>query len=462
MYNIKGFIRIESLVKNQVGQNSVIGEPSVLAMTYSREMGEYSTPSITGISLVSVSSFDDTGKVPAPKNITDSILAISKFVYDYASAKAGAINAVDFNADISTAFPDTIGTLNFGSLINNGNLSLPAFMSWTNPTLPANIIKIWFSDNSFRQQYDQFEIVVIPPIDNLDDFYKSLNVIKLTVSARSFPDIQDLIQAAKKGNPETVTRSSSYDYYNPLTGLPAIPTIWSVLIYGLAGDNIDSTKDAIVAYILANSVHTRAEWTVIFPELFKRTEFIILPRWENYAIPNLTVSPGIYSPIFNLKDSFGYAKAKIPGYPSAHVDTYLDGFGLTYKSLAALCIGSVDNRDSLFHLTDIFPDYIDESTMSIDFNRQGIKTQGFSSLLEHLVIVAETANDFNDIPSDVRRVKRGPTTFISAVYRNIQYLVATKFTGTQAPQPAPTTTPAPTLAPGSTPTPYGTPAPYGP
>jgi hypothetical protein len=428
MYSLKGFIEIEALVKNNVGVNSVIGELSVLASTYSRERGDYFNPTYPGFNLVTLSSVTDSTKVPVDPVLSSHVLEVAKYVYDYCLLKAGGINQTDFNADISTYFAEEIQTLNFGLFVSNGDLSLPAFMSWTNPLLPANVIKIWFADSAFRQQYDQFEIIVIPPVPDLDDFYLAVSAIQTKVQSRSIPELVDLIQASKLNNPETVLRTNSYDYYNPVTSLPVFETLWSVLIYGAAGDNIDTIKDATIAYILANSTHSRAEWTVILPDLFKRTEFVVLPRWTNLAIPNLTTTVGIYSPVINLRESNIYAKAKVPEYTSAHIDLYLTALGVNYKSLAVLCISNPENRDGKFELRTLYPDYINVGTNSLDFNRMSAVTQEFVDLLERMLIVAETMTEFSDVPPEVRRVKRGTRVFASAVYDNIQYLVLSRST----------------------------------
>jgi len=426
MYSLKGFIEIEALVKNNVGVNSVIGELSTLAMTYSRERGDYFDPTYPGFNLVTLHSVSDSGKVPVEPVLSTHVLEVSKYVYDYCLLKAGGINSVDFNADIKTYFSDKIQNLNFGLFVSNGDLSLPGFMSWTNPLLPANTIKIWFADSVFRQQYDQFEVVVIPPVPDLNDFFLSISAIQTKVQSRSFPELVDLIQASKLNNPETVVRTNSYDYYNPTTNLPVFETLWSVLIYGAAGDNIDTIKDATIAYVLANSTHSRAEWTAILPDLFKRTEFVVLPRWLDLAIPNLTTSVGIYSPIINLSESISYTKAKVPEYTSAHIDLYLSSFGVNYKSLAVLCISNPENRDNKFDIRLLHSDYINVGTSSLDFNRMSASTQEFVDLLERMLIVAETISDFSDIPAEVRRVKRGTRLFVAAVYQNIQYLVLAK------------------------------------
>lgn len=430
-YNLKGFVKVDALTNNNVGINSPIGEPSTWSLTYTRERGEYSNPTYVGYTLVSVSSSDTvTGKKPVDPSYADHVLEVVKWVVDYAVTKGGLIVDTELRDDLLAEFPSSINNLNYGTLVSNGTISLPGFLSWINPQLPSNLLKIWFADNSFKQQYDQFEIIVIPPIANLNDFFLGPNSVKVKVNERTYPEMIDLIQAAKGNDPETAVRVNSYDYNNAAYPDFTFPTLWGTLIYGLAGDNIDAIKDATIAYVLANSTHTREEWTAILPDLFKRTEFLLIPRWDQYAIPNLTIQAGIYSPIINLKEGAIFTKAKVPGYPTPHIDEYLDTFGVPYRSLAILSISNPDNLLNRFNINDIFPDYINSGTTTLDFNRMSLVTQLWASMINEMLIVAESATDFSDIPITMRRVKRDQRLYIAKVYGNIQYLIMTKQTVT--------------------------------
>jgi hypothetical protein len=427
MFQFKGFARIKSLIDNNVGVLSPIGEPSTWVLTFSKEKGEYFKDSTPGISLVSLSSVDTgAGKKQTPLEFSDHMLDVVSWIATHAFTKLDQINVADFKADTFAHFYDYMTDFNHGPLVSNGVVSLPEWISWKNPLLSDNLLKIWFADAAMRDQYDETEIVVVPAMQNLDDFFLMPNVVKVKLAAQTMSTTIDLLQAAKGNNPETVIRTDTYDYKHPLYPDVVLQTNWSTLIYGISGDNVDSVKESIITYVLTHSTHPRSEWEMIIPDLFKRTEFVILPRWDKYAIPNLTVQAGIYSPIQNLKESLIFAKSKITDYPSDHINDNLDAFSHVYRSLSLLIIGNKSNRNNAFALTDIFPDYISVGTTSVDFNRMSLNTSTWSVLLERMLIAAESMTAHSTLPTDMRRVTRSNILYITTVYKNIQYLVAAK------------------------------------
>lgn len=428
MYMLKGFIQINALVNNATGVNALFGEQSTWTLTYTREKGEYISAAAAGYVLTAAASYrDDTGKLPVTQPIADSVLAVAKWINDYGLSKSTFIVRADFHDDILAQFNSTMGTLNFGSFVSNGTYSVPEWISWTDASIVgANILKIWFSDTAFGQQYDGFEIVVIPPVDDLDDFFLSANVVQTKVNAKTLSEQIDAIQEAKQKHPETVIRTEVYNWVN--VNYPGITfgTPWSLLIYGIAGDNVDSIKDAIIDYILENSTHTREEWTAILPDLFKRTEFLILPRWDKFAIPNLTVQEGIYSPIMNPTECIAFAKTKVTAFPAAWIDLHLTIHPSTYRSVALLSISNPTNTNDNFELTDVFSDFINVGTGSTDFNRMEDDTRTWSLLMETLVITAEGMTAFSDLPTGMRRLTRDGLVCVAKVLNNIQYIVAAK------------------------------------
>lgn len=427
MLVLKGFLSIKALTNNTLGVVSALGEASTWSLTYTKERGEYEKPSIPGFRLTSISTSDSIlGKVALDTDLADHVLAVSQFMYNFVQGLTPPIDRIDFSDNILAQFNGVISNLNFGPFVTQGATNLPEWVSWKCLTLPDNEIRIWISDTAFSEQFDESETVVIAPLDNLDDFFLAPTIVNTRISARSLSASMDLVQAAKGKNPETVIRTESYDYKNVSFPGNVFPTNWTVLIYGITGDNPDAIKDSIIEYILAHSTHTRQEWTELLPDLFKRTEFIILPRWDKYAIPNLTTQAGIYSPIESPVEMLAFVKSHIPNYDPAHIDANLQTFSHPYKCINLACIGGPDNRDALSKVTDLFDDFIDVSTASLDFNRMLLATQNWSALIEEMLIVAESVGTYTTIPSNMRRITRSGVMYIVAVYANVQYLVAAK------------------------------------
>jgi hypothetical protein len=427
MYQLKGFIGIKDLVDNTVGAVSPFGELSLWSQTYTKDRGEYENPDIPGFRLSSIYSLDTSiGKVTLATNLANRVLVFSKWVYDYFLLQEQPISRTVFSTDALSVFGVELADFNFGEFITNNDITLPEWLTWKNLNFPDNEIKIWFSDNSFSEQFEETEIVTIPPVVNIDDFFISPVVLKSRIEQRTFSETMDLIQLAKNKNPETIIRTEMYNYTNAMYPGLVFPTNWSILIYGKAGDNPDTIKEEIITYILANSTHSRDEWTAILPDLFKRTEFMIMPVWYRYAIPNKTVQAGLYSPVIKPLIDSSITKAILRDYDSIHVDTHISYLNNHYKSLALTCVASIDNRNATFQLTDYFPDYINVNTSSLDFNRMNVNTQNWALLLEEMIIVAESMTYFSTIPNKMRRVVRNGFVFISTNYQNVQYLVSAK------------------------------------
>lgn len=427
MYQLKGFVTIKDLVNNAVGMTAPIGELSLWSQTYTKERGEYENVACPGFRLASIYSLDTvTGIIPLNKPLADRVLVISKWVFDFLKSAQQPLPEGEFANEILAMFPSEISYFNFGNLIDDGVNIMPEWISWKDLLFPDNEIRVWFSDEAFAAQFDLTEIVTVAPLLNLDEFFLAPNLLKSKIFARSATETMNIIQETKGNNPETILRTETFDYKSPDQTFASFPTNWTVLIYGAAGDNPDTIKDAIISYILENSTHTRAEWSVILPDLFKRTEFMLNPAWYSYAIPNKTVQAGIYSPIVHPKEALFFAKTIITEYDPVHIENVISYFNHPYKAISIGCVGSIENRDNKVIINDFFPDYINVGTHSTDFNRMALSTQNWALLLEELLITAESMTEFSTIPRNMRRMHRGGYLYVSAVFENVQYLVSAK------------------------------------
>jgi Na+-transporting NADH:ubiquinone oxidoreductase subunit NqrE len=85
----------------------------------------------------------------------------------------------------------------------------------------------------------------------------------------------------------------------------------------------------------------------------------------------------------------------------------------------------------LFDITQVYPDILNVSTTSVDYNRMSADTQGMLSRLNEMILIAETLTYYSDIPVNYRKVQRYGITFISTRYMNIEFMVASKLTTPQ-------------------------------
>lgn len=422
---INGFVTIDKYINNQPNQTSVIGELSTWSTTYSRQKEEYNDTNIPGYSLVVFKSINDISNQSMVVDNTqvNQILSIVSGSIDYTIDKIQPYNVTNFIDTLLADFGNRVSNIEIGSFVNNGEIALPEWMSWTSKENNNTFVKIWLSDNAFADQYEYNDILVIPPIANLDNLFGIYSHALTTIQDRTSLELSTLIETAKSSNPETYIRFLSFDYINPTNPAVNNSTTWIVLVYGKSGDNIDSIKDAIVEYALNNSSHNRTEWTAIFPNIFKRTEFIIIPRWDKVAIPNLTSLTALYQSIVDPSETIDHAKSLIDYYSDSFISNNISIVPITYKTISLVVINGESNIVGSKRLMDIIPDYIPVSTSSSDFNRMRIRTRELLVLIERAVIVAETITRYSNIGTDMRKIYRANKLYVSFLYNNINYLV---------------------------------------
>ena len=435
-YSLKGFVVISNLINNTPGQTAVLGELSTWSQTYTKEKGEYRNPTIAdNMRIVSVSSKDlATGAVVVDASIADHALTVTKWAYDYLLTIVSPVDRnVFFNA-IKAQFISVATNFNFGNIVEfSSTVKMPESLSWSMITGNSNVvnIRLWFSDNAFKAQFDEYEITVIPPIIPLDDFFLSYTNVKNKLAARTFKQNTDLMQAAKGNSPETFLRTQTYNYIFGNDPSTAIPTNWSILVYGARGDNDDAIKNAIIDHILANTTRTRAQWEAILPDLFKSPEFYLFPRWDKMAIEDLSVQAGIFSPLNGTKETITFTKSKLSGiYDNTFIEDKLEIFTHPYESISIVSVGGPNNKTTEVFMSQIYKDYINVSTQSSDFNRMSQKTRDFSVLLEQMLIMANNGADPSPSNPELRLIKRkNPVTNLEMLYvtykiGNILYLMA--------------------------------------
>lgn len=425
---VKGFVTVNDYVNNVPGRTSAICELSTWSRTYSKEKGEYLNDTLPGYRLTTFKTVDtQTGnETVVPVNLAKHIMLMVYESITYAKAHIRPYDPNDFRNSIVTTFFQKISNLQFGNFVDNGQIALPEWVSWTSLENANAQVKIWLSDLAFQDQYDESQIVVIPPIETVDHFFNQYNVALTEIKSRTLQELSDTIQLAKTDNPETYVRLLEFDFYNILNVEQKNKCTWAVLIYGKVGDNIDSIKDALVDYIISHSTHTKAEWELRLPDIFKRTEFALLPRWDKISIENLTDLSSLYSSILSPTECIQFAKNSISFYQASYVETHVEVFPYDYKALSVVAVPGPTNVVGSQKLYEMFSDYIPVPSTSPDFNRMEIKTRDWALFIEKLLIIAETATEFTSVPYYAHKQYKDGKLYISGMFDNVNYLVAAK------------------------------------
>lgn len=427
MYVLKGFAAHAGLEKNAPGQINAIGELSTQSMTYSREKGYYNNSNVAqGVLVVSFMSEDNKTEVEMTPAMRDEVLKITKFAYDITLTQPNIqLDTSTFLQALTAQFSGEITNITGGKIVTDGRYWMPEFLAWKSRQVDSQI-KIWFANQSFAAQYDEYDFTFVSPIWPLDDFFKRGDIVEGLLKSKTISQITAELQTAKNNHPETVIRVETYDYFDPLDTNRVVPSNWGILVYGLAGNNIDAIKEELAKWILDNSTHTRDEWAKILPDIFKKTEFMILPFWDKMAIPNKVNQVGIYSPILTGTAASARLRSFVNNYPAAHINANYQTMTYHYKTIGVAMVGGPENRDNKFKLDELFPDFITVSSTSIDFNRMSLRTQKFAEMLSYMIPAAEDFTENSDIPPGMMKMVRNGKLYLSQSFENVTYLVLVK------------------------------------
>lgn len=431
MRSIRGFVTKSASIKNQPGIVSEHFELSPLALTYTRERGEYQDSDFVGDVLHTFKARNlDTGETyELPQTQVQEILAVVSEVLTYMQQNTYPYDTVDLQNTILTFFNGKIQNFVLGALHVGSERTVPEWMSWDSLTHPETDIRIWTRNEAFENQYTDYEIVTVPPVDLLDRFFGNYGDLATQLNTMTVGEMVERIQTYKGIYPDTYTRVYSFDYINPNNQAQKTSVMWGVLVYGKNGDNIDAIKDAIAQYVLENSTHSEAEWKVTFPDIFKRTEFLFYPRWDKIAIPNLTELSAIYSSASDPIETLQFARAKWNSISPAFVESNLTILPFDYKAITVLALNGISNIEGRRKLMELFKDYIPVSTSSLDFNRMSIYTRDWILMMVELIKIAETATEFTSIANPMRRVYRDGILYITRMYDSVNYMVAARSNG---------------------------------
>lgn len=427
MYILKGFVTIQDLVSNTPNVISPVGELSTWSLTYTKSPGDYLDPAIPGYRLTSMLSKDTTtGVCIVPPAIVSDVLAVVRSLVIYARNHYLPYTLSDFLATIIANYKTQIHAFVMGPLVDVDGIALPEYVEWTSLTVADAKVRIWLADAAFARQYDEYEIEVIPPVTALDDLFGNPRVAYSALAEWPIDALMKRVQETKQAHPETFMRILSHPYIFTDVDTAPITVHWPVLIYGKEGDYIDAMKEAINEYVLTHSTHTHDEWAVRSPELFKRTEFMILPRWDRYGIPDMAVETGIYSSLIDPMETVQFAQRELTFYPTAWIPTHMTLLPHFYKCLSLCIVDGPDNLPTKAKFSNLYSDYLPIPPTSLDFNRMQVGTREWVLKLNEMLLICESINEYTVVPEYYRKVHRNHKLYLAYLYQGVNYLVAAK------------------------------------
>lgn len=428
MYTLKGFVNIGALANNEPNNVSELGELSNKSMTYAIEKGYYQFRDAEGLELVSFTSRYDNGPtVKAPVKYTEHILTLSNWIFMQSVAGKFSQDAAAFQTLFMAQFGTKVKGFECGKMVTARGQWMPAYIQWSlDDPAETNMLSVWFADSAFRSQYDDYQIVVVSPIDPVDIFQKTKVDVEKAMAKFNIPDHHLKVEQVTKGQPYTYLVSKDYPWYDREDPNSTLMTTWTVAIYGAAGNSLDIIKDALADYILDHSQFPRADWIPVFPDIFTSTEFSIVPFWDKRSVPDATPRASLYSPFVPYDGLPAYINKFIKYTPAAHITKNLITGGIQFKSLTAAFVGGPENRDKKFKITDFYPDYAVLDARSPDFSRMTKNTVEWAVKLIEATVLAEEMDEYSFVGENFSRVYRNDMLYIGFSHNDISYLVLSR------------------------------------
>ena len=325
---------------------------------------------------------------------------------------------------LTTQFTDSAKDFNVSAIVTHNAINSPEQVSWTDQD--GGAIRVWFTDNAFQRDYDEYEIIAIPPLPNVNDLHGTMVDVSAALAGQTVNAVVKRINQAVGRHPATAILSENYKWYEAGTPANTLTITWNAVVYGNAGQQIDNIKEAFIKQTLSESSYDRTAWSTIIPELFNPTEFYITPLWDQVAVEQIDVKQGIYSPTRKINGIMAIANRTFVNYAAKHISANSTVCGSLYKSVPFIAIGNDGNQDGIISFDAKFPDYCLLPQNDIDFNRMSPNTREWIRQFKSAASVAENWKEGATIPPYLNLIMRKKIAFIRFKFLGTDYLITTK------------------------------------
>ena len=438
LYSIKGFMAIPQLSNNTFKKISKFGEISALAYTYASEHQTHAKPdAFPDVEAHLFKMVSPMGEIIVPPPaIVDQMLAVGQWVFNqYINGLIPSNPNKDAFIETLSAEFTSVREVYIGEILvgDQPNQLMPDYVVfYANDANKEYRIKLWFSNQAFEAQYDEFEVFVIPPVDVIDGLNNTLSNVQNQILSRNQASIINRINEIQKRNPYTTLESFEILWHDPKNATITLPTVWTLVIYGRAGGDTNVIKDKIRQYIAGHSGFEN--WNLIYPDLYAENEFVIMPLWRTMAVPENTYDAGLYRSTTPIGVLTGAAKTALPlGYSQSgsiatQMNKNLEVLSVAYRGMLALCIGNANNSNEVCRLSELYPDYMSISASSPDFGRLSLDTQAFCLKLNDAIEKARLFMPNDNLPLGFNKFISGEQLYLTFTLKGFNFLVQTKHT----------------------------------
>lgn len=429
---LQGFYSMPALANNASGQIAKFGELSTTTRTFTKDEKNFADPLYPNVELVTFQTYDEF-KVSINPGTTFKATVLSLGNWLYNQHVGGNIPAParlqDFLNSIAVEFPALQNT-KIGAIQTTTDGSRN-FINWISFTLMDNQkawdCKIWISNDEMYSQYEGGEILVLPPLEPVDGLQGAkaavVNLLKNVVPGTIIEKMNSL-QGRYRA---TSTRKVELVWHDKNDPASTIVTEWYVIVYGNLINDLDLIKNTIRDYLAQNSAFEN--WNIIYPELFSSNEFVYIPLYEDVAFPNSPIVDGRGRSVVRTGNLASIAQLRIPnGYAqtanlAAFMTNHLQVMSHTYRTLMLLALANPANANSVYKMTDLYPDYCAIPSTEVDFDRMADNTKEFVRQLQYALDIAYSFGENDVAPDGFSKVKRGIRTYIGFQLQGYYHLV---------------------------------------
>jgi len=435
MYRLKAFGAFPPISNNSKDEVNRLGELTPYSESFALDRGIFKDTSRPSSLLITFSSLNEISSVESvyadvPPGVSSLVLDMMETLFTRSVAGDFDDQEIPVKEFILSQWQGQVQNVIVNTMVSDGTLWLPSSIIFegTSTTSPFQV-QIWFSDQSFRNEYDLYTIKVVGPIDDIDRFFDDATTVQKIVSEEmTLMDQFSRANVIVGDKLPTIIEPTEFEWVDPTNAQRKIVVPWTCVIYGEAGRNIDAIRDAIGKWIIEHSKYPESEWQKLFPDIFGSTEFIFIPTFNHIAIPDDAVNSGVYSPINNDAQRLVMAKKFIrgAGYTEAYINANINTMQSTYKSVQMSVIGGYRNRDGVNQIGDRFKDYIAVSTAGIDFKRMSDSTIKFAMALSKMLEIAETMTAISAVPRGYMRLIREGVLYVTATFERTSLIVVSR------------------------------------
>jgi len=432
------FATITKLYSNNIGVVSAIGELSGKALSYAKDPGKFSlavnVPSAT--TLVNFLSTQDGVDIEMPQDIAEGQIGIANWLY--AQALAGNVTSSPPNClqILKAQFTTNIVIEDVGEMATNNAIWLPSFVKGYHIVgSEQQPFYMWMADAYFRLQYPHVKFTVIHPLplENKGmDWLMHANYQEIAARLA----LETPLVVAKRESKATNGYEWPGTERNPIEfqimdlvnlGKFNVGT-WIIWHWGNGADAEDQLYEQIQNEILTNSDYPRSDWEEKIPDLFNPLEFYVIPEFGRIGVVDRTNGASTYSPIVDRETMMDIATEYLgPTMPSTHLIKSAQTVPLMYKSLQALFVAKLNNREGMQKILSIIGDYQLIASKEPEFGNMSQESMDFAFGMEELMAGAEVVTPISLLPPGIQRVERLGKLCVTKRINRVKYVAFTKY-----------------------------------